>query len=64
MSTLEVPSNLPQGSQQNGTEIQPTQLIPLSEADLEELGKLPIDSLDTIRSKLVQLIDAITVGAF
>ncbi|POV94656.1 hypothetical protein PSHT_16084 [Puccinia striiformis] len=60
MSTLEVPSNLPQGSQQNGTEIQPTQLIPLSEADLEELGKLPIDSLDTIRSKLVQLIDAIT----
>lgn len=33
----------------------------LSEQDLEELGKLPIDSLDTIRSKLVQLIDAITL---
>ncbi|MBW0547607.1 hypothetical protein O181_087322 [Austropuccinia psidii MF-1] len=31
----------------------------LTEADLEQLKKLPADVLDTIRSKLVQLIDAI-----
>ncbi|EFP79721.1 hypothetical protein PGT21_031997 [Puccinia graminis f. sp. tritici] len=56
MSALPIASNLPQ----NESQPQATSSISLSEVDLEELSKLPIDSLDTIRSKLVQLIDAIT----
>jgi hypothetical protein len=57
MSALPIASNV----QHNEPQPQATNSITLSEADLEGLSKLPIDSLDTIRSKLVQLIDAITV---
>lgn len=33
----------------------------LSQTELDQLQTLPIETLDTIRSKLVQLIDAVTV---
>ncbi|PLW20739.1 hypothetical protein PCANC_02653 [Puccinia coronata f. sp. avenae] len=63
MSTLTQPvlSNLLSVSEKKELQAQPSNPVTLSQSDLEDLGKLPIDSLDTIRSKLVQLIDAITV---
>ncbi|EGF98733.1 uncharacterized protein MELLADRAFT_79628 [Melampsora larici-populina 98AG31] len=50
----------------NTSEIQqdPSTVTNLTPNDLDELRKLPLDTFDTIRSKLVQLIEAVTTFRF
>ncbi|KAG0150828.1 hypothetical protein CROQUDRAFT_37864 [Cronartium quercuum f. sp. fusiforme G11] len=67
MSQTTIPSNVSSVPNTNGLELHPKVFINSSSLlphELEQLRSLPIDPLDTIRSKLVQLIEAITTFRF